>query len=73
VYNFIASFLRVNISFSRDDLPNEEFFADEIDAACSTSWGRGGTRIGCRWESQMEGGHEEDQDVGGWIILGWIL
>jgi hypothetical protein len=27
-----------------------------------------GTRIGCWWESQRE-----DQDVGSWIILGWIL
>jgi hypothetical protein len=32
-----------------------------------------GMRIGCRWESEKEGGHQEDQDVGGWIILGWIL
>jgi hypothetical protein len=22
--------------------------------------------------NQREGGHWEDQDVGGWIILGWI-
>jgi hypothetical protein len=25
------------------------------------------------WESQRERDHYEDQDVGGWIILGWIL
>jgi hypothetical protein len=25
------------------------------------------------WESQRESDHQEDQDVGGWIILGWIL
>jgi hypothetical protein len=25
------------------------------------------------WKSQREGDHLEDQDVGGWIILGWIL
>jgi hypothetical protein len=31
------------------------------------------SRIGCWWESQREGCHQEDQDVGGWIILGWIL
>jgi hypothetical protein len=24
-------------------------------------------------ENQRERDHEEDQDVGGWIILGWIL
>jgi hypothetical protein len=35
--------------------------------------GRRGTRIGYWWESQREGGHYEDQNVGGWIILGWIL
>jgi hypothetical protein len=25
------------------------------------------------WESQRERDHLEDQDIGGWIILGWIL
>jgi hypothetical protein len=25
------------------------------------------------WESQKEGDHQEDQDVGGWNILKWIL
>jgi hypothetical protein len=37
--------------------------------------GRRGTRIGCWWESQRERGprrRKEDQDVGGWIMLGWI-
>jgi hypothetical protein len=29
--------------------------------------------IGCRWESQKERDHWEDQDVGGWTILIWIL
>jgi hypothetical protein len=24
------------------------------------------------WENQRERDHLEDQDVGGWIILGWI-
>jgi hypothetical protein len=28
---------------------------------------------GCWWESQREEGHWEDQEVGGWIILGWIV
>jgi hypothetical protein len=32
--------------------------------------GRGGTRIGCWWQSQRERGRQEDQD---WIVLGWIL
>jgi hypothetical protein len=41
-----------------------------MDGACSTNEGE---RIGCWWESQREGGHWEDQDIGGWIILGWIL
>jgi hypothetical protein len=25
------------------------------------------------WEGQREGGHYENRDVGGWIILQWIL
>jgi hypothetical protein len=29
--------------------------------------------IGYCWESQKEGDHWEDEDVGGWIILKWIL
>jgi hypothetical protein len=35
--------------------------------------GRRGTRIDYWWESQRERDQLEDQDVGGWIILGWIL
>jgi hypothetical protein len=31
--------------------------------------GRIGTRIGCWWENQRERG----QNVGEWIILGWIF
>jgi hypothetical protein len=34
--------------------------------------GRRGTRI-YWWESQRERDHQEDQDLGGWIILGRIL
>jgi hypothetical protein len=29
--------------------------------------------IGYWWESQKERDHYEDQDVGGWTILKWIL
>jgi hypothetical protein len=29
--------------------------------------------VGYWWESQKERDHYEDQDVGGWIILKWIL
>jgi hypothetical protein len=29
--------------------------------------------IGYWWESQKERGYWEDQDVGGWTILKWIL
>jgi hypothetical protein len=29
--------------------------------------------IGYWWESQKERDHQEDQDVGGWTILKWIL
>jgi hypothetical protein len=39
-----------------------------MGGACNTNGGKRGTRIGWWWESQREGGHYEDQDVGGWII-----
>jgi hypothetical protein len=29
--------------------------------------------IGYWWESQKEGDHVEDQDIGGWMILKWML
>jgi hypothetical protein len=29
--------------------------------------------LGYWWESQKERDHQEDQDIGGWIILKWIL
>jgi hypothetical protein len=32
-----------------------------------------GIHIGYQWESRKEGDHWEDQDVGGWTILKWIL
>jgi hypothetical protein len=35
--------------------------------------GRRGMQIEYRWESQKERYHYEDQNVGGWIILKWIL
>jgi hypothetical protein len=34
---------------------------------------RQGMHIGYWWESQKERDHWEDQDVGGWTILKWIL
>jgi hypothetical protein len=34
---------------------------------------RMGKRLDYWWESQGKRDHEEDQDLGGWIILGWIL
>jgi hypothetical protein len=44
------------------------------------SWAGNVARMGTRgmhmrywWESQKERDHKEDQDVGGWIILKWIL
>jgi hypothetical protein len=36
-------------------------------------WWRRRTHIGYWWENQKEGDHWEDQDVGGWTILKWIL
>jgi hypothetical protein len=35
--------------------------------------GRRGMHTGYLWESQKEGDHWEDQDVGGWTLLKWIL
>jgi hypothetical protein len=35
--------------------------------------GRGGMNIGYWWESCREREPSENQDVGGWIILKWIL
>jgi hypothetical protein len=43
----------------------------EMGRACSTNGG--GVHIGYWWESQKERNHWEDQDVGGWTILKWIL
>jgi hypothetical protein len=34
---------------------------------------RRGIHIGYWWESQKEIDHYEDQEVGGWTILKWIL
>jgi hypothetical protein len=36
-------------------------------------WGRRGIHIGYSCESQKERCHLEDQDIGGWTILKWIL
>jgi hypothetical protein len=35
--------------------------------------GEKGMRIGYLWESQKDSDHWEDQDVGGWPMLKWIL
>jgi hypothetical protein len=35
--------------------------------------GRREMHIGYWWESQKERDHCEDQDLGGWTILKWIL
>jgi hypothetical protein len=35
--------------------------------------GRGGMHIGYWWENRKEGDHWEDEDVGGWTILKWVL
>jgi hypothetical protein len=35
--------------------------------------GRRGMHIEYWWESKKERDHWEDQDVGGWAILKWIL
>jgi hypothetical protein len=48
-------------------------FKDEVGRACSTNAGRRGMYIGYWWESQKEIDHWEDQGVGEWTILKWIL
>jgi hypothetical protein len=35
--------------------------------------GAKGIRVGYYWESQKERDHKEDQELGGWMILKWIL
>jgi hypothetical protein len=35
--------------------------------------GRRGMHVGYWWESEKERDHWEGQNVGGWIILKWIL
>jgi hypothetical protein len=37
------------------------------------SRGRRGMHIGYLWERQKEREHWEDQDIGGWAVLKWIL
>jgi hypothetical protein len=37
-----------------------------------STMGRRGVRVGHWWESQKESDHYEDQDVGGWAILGLL-
>jgi hypothetical protein len=39
---------------------------DAMGRACSTNGG-------FWWGSQKERDHQEEQDVGGWIIIKWIL
>jgi hypothetical protein len=43
------------------------------DVLLNTEWEIRGMRIGYWWESQKERDHWENQDVGWWTILKWIL
>jgi hypothetical protein len=52
---------------------NDEVKEDEMGRSCSTNGARRGMHIGYCWESQKVRDHWEDLDVGGWIILKWIL
>jgi hypothetical protein len=42
-----------------------------LDTACSTNGGEEESIYDLEWESQKEGDHWEDQDVGGWVG-GWV-
>jgi hypothetical protein len=46
---------------------------DEMGRACSTNGGKRNVYIGYWLESQKERDHYEDQDIGGWTILKYIL
>jgi hypothetical protein len=63
------------VSFITCTLPQayDQVKDDEIGRACSTYEGRRGIHIGFWWESQKKRDHSEDLDVGGRIILRWIL
>jgi hypothetical protein len=37
------------------------------------AWGRSIIHIGFWWENQKEREHQEDLELGGWIIIKWIL
>jgi hypothetical protein len=48
-------------------------FLNNANQRLGFNGGRGGIHIEYWWESQKERDHSEDQDVGGWTILKWIL
>jgi hypothetical protein len=52
---------------------NDEVKEDEIGRGYSTHGGRRRMDIYYWWESQKEKYLKEDEGVGGWIILIWIL
>jgi hypothetical protein len=51
----------------------ERFVFNVKAGSTNKLWGRRGMHIGYWWERQKERDHWEDQDVGGWTILKWIL
>jgi hypothetical protein len=51
---------------------NDQIKKYEMGGACSTNWGRG-IHIGFWWERWKKKDHWVDLDVGGRIILRWIL
>jgi hypothetical protein len=48
-------------------------YLQEISRMVYCGWGRRGMHVGYWWESQKERDQWEDQDIGGWTLLKWIL
>jgi hypothetical protein len=62
-----------SIKLTQNALFNFILFRELDNEELHDAWERRRMHIGYAWESQKEGDHSEDLDVGGWTILKWIL